>query len=61
MNHIDTESDRGHAPSPASPPLAPLLEATGYAGVLPFAVGLLGLALLPTAALRELAERGLIA
>jgi hypothetical protein len=61
MNRIDTEPDCGDAPSPASPPLAPLFEATGYAGVLPFAAGLLGLVLLPTAGLRELAERGLIA
>jgi len=36
-------------------------EAAGYAGVLPFALALLGLVLLPTRPERELAQRALLA
>jgi hypothetical protein len=59
---LDTQGGNRRAASARGPSRLPALaEGAGYAGVLPFAAGLLALVLLPSAAGRELAQRALIA
>jgi hypothetical protein len=62
MTRLDTEGLDAEAVRSGEPLRLPALaEGTGYAGVLPFAAGLLALVLLPSLTGRELAERALIA